>query len=587
MKNTNQILTFLVLMVSSFFLVSCSQDFEKLTKEYNTDPDAQDAVMTKVLVVVVDGVRGDMLNVMEPVNFRMIAKNAFYCNNSLGDFTNSAFTKETGYANIFTGVTSEKSEVLNDLSTWEGEAYPTFIGRIKSTVPKFNSLAFVSDDKLKNTLLKEIDQSEVLANDAEIVSKTKAAIQKEDDVNLIVTQLSNPYKVGKASSFETDDVKYRDAINTLDAQLGELTESIKSRPDYLKENWLVVVTSSYGGEIAYKDPNDPTRFADSKRDVFTYFYSPLFSKKVVTKPVTSPFNFATSVMSVPYISSSFVAVYHLRNADKFNFDYSESFTINFFAKQIALPGIGKELTVIRKRGNVNPFLRGWEAMVNSDATVRFRVTGMDGFIETTKIEDTNWHVITVTVNRATAKASIYIDGVLSAEKDVEALDLTNDEPLLIGKVHTILNNQGLGYFYNFEDHSGNYSYCNFQIYDFAWTSADVTKYAGLSTVNPEVSPYFDSLLGYWPTYEDNNGSRTLSDASGNGFTMASANRVAFVTDQLKSNFIQSVVPLSKYKEVPNQVDIAPFIYQWFGILPSKDWKLDGQSWQPPYLILEY
>ena len=69
--------------------------------------------------------------------------------------------------------------------------------------------------------------------------------------------------------------------------------------------------------------------------------------------------------------------------------------------------------------------------------------------------------------------------------------------------------------------------------------------------------------------------------------MASANRVTFVTDQLKSDFIQSVVPLSKYKEVPNQVDIAPFIYQWFGILPSKDWKLDGQSWQPPYLILEY
>lgn len=192
MKNTNQILTFLVLMVSSFFLVSCSQDFEKLTKEYNSDPDAQDAVMTKVLVVVVDGVRGEMLNVMEPVNFRMIAKNAFYCNNSLGDFTNSAFTKETGYANIFTGVTSEKSEVLNDLSTWKGDAYPTFIGRIKNTVPKFNSLAYVTDNKLKNSLLKEIDQSEVLANDADIVSKTKAAIQTEDDVNLIVTQLSNP-----------------------------------------------------------------------------------------------------------------------------------------------------------------------------------------------------------------------------------------------------------------------------------------------------------------------------------------------------------------------------------------------------------
>src|SRR5690606_16963569 len=93
----------LLVLMTLFVLTSCNQDFPNLLdKEYSNRPIGAQA--NKVLLVVVDGLRGDALAEIDPENLRVISRNALYSNSSLGDYENVPFTKTAGMTNIFTGV---------------------------------------------------------------------------------------------------------------------------------------------------------------------------------------------------------------------------------------------------------------------------------------------------------------------------------------------------------------------------------------------------------------------------------------------------------------------------------------------------
>src|SRR5690606_41203381 len=99
-------------------------------------------------------------------------------------------------------------------------------------------------------------------------------------------------------------------------------------------------------------------------------------------------------------------------------------------------------------------------------------------------------------------------------------------------------------------------------------------------------PFYNNLLGYWPAYNDV-GSRTVTDVPGKAGNLTIVNELKWASFDEYVPYFRPEVNEGTFRLVPNQVDVPFFVYQWFGVLPKVDWRLDGQAWTPPYAVLEY
>ncbi|WP_039054400.1 alkaline phosphatase family protein [Sphingobacterium sp. T2] len=279
-----------------------------------------------MLYVIADGIRGKALQQLELPNLKIISRNALHSYGSLGDYEDIQFTKEIGLANLMTGVTSTKHKVVdNSLSQIDQTSYPSLLKRIKSE-KNLHTAAFSTNEEFYNVVLKDADMGSLAISDADILTKTKEEISKGTS-DLIVSHFSEPYIVGLQHSFEADDQEYLEALRAFDTALGELIETIKQRPTYGQENWLVVITSSIGGP-AENSQVDNTSYGDNERNTITFFYNPKFSRSLLTRPNSTEIPYDGSAIRYTYGSPAVNAT--LQDASSFNFDTSDDFTIVFF-----------------------------------------------------------------------------------------------------------------------------------------------------------------------------------------------------------------------------------------------------------------
>ncbi|NGM61612.1 DUF4983 domain-containing protein [Sphingobacterium sp. SGG-5] len=557
----------LFLTLLALAAVACNKDFPNLLdKDYNNKPIGSQA--NKVVLVVVDGLRGNALAEIDPENLRIIARNSLYTNSSLADQMIGPFTRNKGMANLFTGVTSAKHQVSgNDLAVIDKATYPTFIQRLKQTYDGFNSIAYTTDEDVKDYLFDDADSKEVLTTDEEVVDKTKDAILNQE-VSLIVSHLSAIDKAGQSSSYESDDPAYRQAVQDFDGQINAIIEAVKQRPNFKDENWMVIITSSMGGPIANPDPDDVTVFGDSRRNTFTYVYSPKFSRKYIAKPNSADVPFEGNSIRYTYVDPAVNA--RVANTSAYNFATNQNFTISFFYK--AMNTDEQYYPVIlskRVEGFGGPgwnmFLEGSKLGWNSSIGGQLFTSG--------EVSDGNWHSVTVVVNRSVGKVTLFMDGVPQSNNSANGNSLNNVSPLAIGK-------------WPGDDNStADFLLCNLQIYNTAFADEEVEELSGIALVK-DAHPKYGDLVGYWPGYEDI-GTAILTDRSGSDNNMEITGPYTWTTFSNVVRQFRPDVTASFYNMVPNQVDIPFFIYQWYGVLPALSWSLDGQAWAPPFAILEY
>lgn len=560
-----------MIMLVAIFHVSCNEDFPNiLQKEYSNKE--MGSSLNKVLVVVVDGVRGNALIDIDPENMRKIARHSFFTHSSLGDFRNTTFTRETGLANIFTGVTADKHQVITDLSALNTGDSPTLFERLKASYEDFDLRGYTSDSDVATYLFADVDQKEVVATDEDVLAKTKEAILM-DDTEMVVAHLSNIAKVGQDHSFESNDPAYRQAVLDFDEQMLDLINTLEQRPNYKTENWLVVITSSIGGPISYVVPDDQTVYADHLRNTFTYFYSPRFTRRYQARPSTNSLPFTGAGLRVLYGPSGANATSaRLDDASKMNFTGSQSFTITFFIKQNTAAGTHHNYPpLLIKRDNTDSGT-GWQ-IIAGGGTTQFGASGINK-INSLAINDQKWHAITVSVDRLANTAKIYTDGVLTNQTGAGSTNLTNSNVMTWGK------KLGNG------SNTGDFTICNLQIYDVAMTDQQVYDLAGIALVKPDNNPLYDNLIGYWPTYADI-GTTTVTDVTGKAGNLRIYNELNWSSFDDFVPYFKPDINESTFRLVPNQVDIPFFVYQWFGVLPRAEWGLDGQAWTPPYAVLEY
>lgn len=570
MKTNNMIrrISFITakLILAVGVLTSCNDDFPNLLKEYGEQPDFNSG-SSKVLYVIADGVRGKAMQELNLPNFRVINRNSLHSFGALGDFTGLPFTKETGLTSLLTGVTSAKHGVTGtDLASANLDNYPSLVDRINSSDSNLSSVTFTSDERVSQTLFTSADENVLAQNDNEILGQVISEI-KSGNKDLIITHLTEPYKVGLAHSFETSSQEYVLALTSFDQQVGDLVEAVKSRETYAQENWLIVISSSIGGPAA-NDVVDNTSYGDNERNTITYFYSPKFDRSLLIRPNSTEIPFDGSAVRYTYSTGDVRA--EVQNVAEFNYDSQTDFTVNFLYKQ-AVPGVQNYPCILNKRAAFDSGA-GWQILLSGGAP-EFG-SNFSNKIKGGDISDGLWHSVTVTVSRSGSADSvkIFVDGAVGGKSTVNTNAMTNDMPFAIGKIP--------GFNYN----NASFVMANLQIYKgVAFTEAEVKQYHGLTAISEANMPHYNKLDGYWPGYDDV-GTNKLTDATGRNNNMVLKGSYDWESYSDLVSYFTPPITESFYKLVPNAVDTPFFIYQWFGIVPKASWGLDGKSWTPSLLV---
>jgi hypothetical protein len=92
-------------------------------------------------------------------------------------------------------------------------------------------------------------------------------------------------------------------------------------------------------------------------------------------------------------------------------------------------------------------------------------------------------------------------------------------------------------------------------------------------------PYKNNLLGFWPSISVTD--KKMPDESGNNHPLVLDGYNPATFADITSRVCPSV-SVAVYKTVPNSVDVALQVYQWFGIPVPPSWELDGRNWVPAY-----
>lgn len=562
---------FYFLLIAIFFInTSCNEEFANKLEENYPATDFEEnnsSVNGKVLFIIIDGVAGETVRTLAPTNILKLTKNSIYSYNGIVDAEGNRMTEAASWANLLTGVSSNLHQVTSeDFNGNQLDQYPSIVTLMKDTNPELKTALYASSTLFVDYFGNDFNEVTV-NNDNDIVATSVVNELQNNNSDFVIAQF-NKAKISGDTFGYPDSSEYVNSIIEIDDYIGNMVETLKARSNYQNENWMIVISTSTGGELATNgsgiDPLD-----DKSRNIFTLFNNKRFNPRVITKPVSTDIKYAGFGVSYSYENNNFVNA-SLQNPAYFDFGSNGEMTIQFMIKsKPADDGWYGYPTFLSKRAagfngaGWNMFLEGDYWVLNSSFA---------GQLYGTKISDNQWHTITAVFTRVgtVRTAKIFTDGILNAQQNANTNSMSNNTPLRIGRIP----NDG--------DGTPNVTITNLQIYNRSFTQADVTNLSCLPVIK-ESHPYYENLIGYWPSDEvDQNILKERTGKLGNDVDLKLTG--PFVWKDFNDS-TPNVCPQaldSFFRLVPNSTDTPFQILQWLGVRIHTNWSLDGKGWSPIY-----
>src|SRR5690606_5549493 len=148
---------------------------------------------------------------------------------------------------------------------------PTFLSLLKKSRKELSISLYTANEAMVSVLENDMDTHSLLADDEAV---TKAVIGQvsntaEEIPDILIAQLEDVQKNGVAEGFYEDagtpKANIISAIHEMDSKIGAMVDALKERPNFAKENWLVIVTSNYGG-VYTGDKEKETFYDDPERN---------------------------------------------------------------------------------------------------------------------------------------------------------------------------------------------------------------------------------------------------------------------------------------------------------------------------------
>lgn len=580
-------------------LMSCDNSLERLTN--NEYPDSGNQAQTgHVLCIVIDGASGKAVNeayiTQKAPHIRSMRDYAVITFEGLADSRHKAlpvFTNERGWANLMTGVTNHGIGLIDEP---DGEAtpieeleVPSFLNRIKQTDKEKKISLYTSDNRFYQAFHNDADIARVIDNDQNV--KDALITELESDTNtpsdVILVEFSSVQEAGVMNGFYDDSgnptASVVDAIQKIDSYVGEIRSTLESRENYRKENWLIVITSTYGGTYPETVQTD-SYYDDPRLNTFTLMYNYQFVSKVVGKPGASELNYKYFTPS--YIGDNQKGFAKVADPGLFEMENDKSYTVQFMYYSSTKRN---NWVNILSKSDRHKGGKGWN--VHGDGgRVKFCVGNRhvwtsqqseDPYVSS----DGKWHTVTLVFDREAVRFRAYIDGNYSTHRDQQNMtmptDLTcPDYPLTIGKIENSPNESAAGF-----------SVTNLQFYDVALPEDFIKKNHGVTKLEEVKNEYWDHLIGYWPCdREEDLENPVLRDLSQYAESRSGKSNITFedntwITGNSAEENLAPAPDDSYYQAVFNNVDIPLQTMQWLGLSVS-EWNFEGVGKTFKYIFME-
>lgn len=201
----------------------------------------------KVLIIGIDGCRSDALQQAYTPNIDSIVAHGFYTYDSWHeDITWSG----PSWSSILTGVYHEKHGITNNSYAGSNfNQYPYITTLAKQLDTTFKFIEYVTWSPLISDVYNDNWDVKILGTDGYTDGNGAGdCIQLQDpNVDLLFAYFDAVDITGHASGFSPANPAYMKAIDSVDVQVGNIMHTLRSRPSYASEDWLVLLVTDHGG----------------------------------------------------------------------------------------------------------------------------------------------------------------------------------------------------------------------------------------------------------------------------------------------------------------------------------------------------
>lgn len=576
--------TLMIVGLSS--LSSCNENVENLLTPDYPLPSVTKENQGKVLWVVLDGANGEAVRqayIQRRANhIRSMLSNAYYSFDGLADTENRLTTDSIAWNHLLIG-SNDKKNITQGQSVLS----------IMKSQGKSTAL-FVANEKLHEKYEKQAD-AHFYGDDDAVVDRAVASLSADETKDFTIVELGGVKAAGEEYGYfdesnNTATPELIQAIHAADNRIGKIMETLKARPHYTSENWLVMITSNDGG---VKDWDADNVYDRLDRKTFTVMYNENIEGKMYQRPSANdilPYDYFTPKYSgsgcTDYATVNDPALFDLTyDAAETDTNKVTNYTIQFMYKEVEPLKKGRSVCLISKALKNDPGNKqGWTVR-RDGANFVMKYPGGTGW-STQKndatINDGIWHVLTYIIDYRKKLLFIYKDGIncMNGYKPNKAFSVNisvgDAAPLTIGKIYRSNTSNNTPFYVS-----------NLQIYNTALPVEWVAKNYKQTHIEKKADSfeYWDNLIGYWPCdREDEYMGNVLHDYSKYGSKFGGVN--AGKSDMTITNPVwasgssaeKNVSPLineTYYQQVINTQDIVYQSLQWMGISIDSSWKLSG------------
>lgn len=600
--------------------ISCNDALEDSLRYDYSGIHNQTTTTSHVLLVVVDGLSGKAVQQARLDNrvkcLEEMQNHALYSDYGLADGnTTASMTNARGWANLLLGTTAHSistDEDLLDNSHDETNGYPSLMKRLEgsTTISLYASTA-TFHDAFSTPAMR---QSTLEQNDAGVVSRIQRELEDAGQTpsQWIVAELSGVNKAGSSSGYYTTGGDATeavvDAVEEVDRHIASIMSSLKKRPYYKQENWLVIIAGSFGGTTLDADTEFATYYDDPARNVFTLFYNERQTSTVQGRPGNSEVSYIYETLnwSCDALSKSNNRSAYVQDKSLGFLVFGEPMTYQFFFKAIGTgSGNPKDLyyPIISKLYMNGTDRNGWALRFNGKK-IRMMSAGIGyNWVDSEDVVDGKWHSLTLTFapdkNPSNYIIILYIDGKKTMTKTLGRGWASAYFPMWKEgwenadfRIGGLADTKTQERFFGKLSNNGNFQISNLQIYNCTLPEDFIAQNAGKNRLDEIVGyEYWDNLIAYWPC--DRPEDAMLTDSKGNYILKDYKNpddeSHNFIIDQGKTEWTtgtekgSGLTPLPSadpdfYCNTLNSVDVCRQICLWLGRTIDYQWGFEGRAW---------
>lgn len=516
---------------------------------------------SKVLLIVVDGMVGKEMGKTVTPEIEALLPNSIYSYEGTAD---TVTTDGASWAYIMTANAVGNNEIRDSSLTprvERGNRYPSFISRVKGQKARpFRVVTVTPWDALNKTFFKDADvKISITGNNDVAVRDSAAARIKTDSADLLIAHFNSANIAGRAEGFLSSVPAYKTALQNIDSYIGTLVKSLKERPNFAKEDWLVIIQSTHGGR-----GKTYGSFLEEEKNTFTLYYNPSFKRKSVTSPLGIKYAVRLNGADANAVNAV------LADNNAYNFGDKDNYTVEVKMRHAVAGTSVNYPAFLSKRPYFGAGQNGWCFFLEGNYwQINLSNTGSTSNTQAAgrQINDGRWHTLSAvfftntTVTPFKRYVKVFTDGIYNNVAEITARgNLNTTAPLTLGV--TVPNN-GAG---------ANIYMSDLRIWKDSLPETVISSFSCTNVIN-ESHPNYKDLIGYWKMDEGGGGKFINKILGAPDFQI----RNAYKWDVM-NYLLPCAGSVAGAAEPPYSSEVFSQIAYWLNIQVVNEWEMKGRLW---------